>query len=111
MEFSTSMYQVGSPVSAAPLLPVVQLAEDLKLALELQPHQEERESLRAQLPAETAQALLAWLQSGEVSLHRCPVVALLRVNVCIPLRSPVCRQTCCGSPNLSHFPHRGIMDF
>lgn len=66
------MYQVGSPVSAAPL-PVVQLAKDLKVALELQPNQEERESLRAQLPAETTQALLNWLQSREVSLHTCPV--------------------------------------
>ncbi|CAG14878.1 unnamed protein product, partial [Tetraodon nigroviridis] len=46
---------------------VVQLAEDLKLALELQPNQEERESLRAQLPSETTQALINWLQNGEVS--------------------------------------------
>uniref|UniRef100_H3DR96 PPFIA binding protein 2 n=1 Tax=Tetraodon nigroviridis TaxID=99883 RepID=H3DR96_TETNG len=47
---------------------VVQLAEDLKLALELQPNQEERESLRAQLPSETTQALINWLQNGEVNL-------------------------------------------
>lgn len=60
------MYHVGSPVSSAPLQ-VVQLAEDLKLALELQPNQEERESLRAQLPSETTQALINWLQNGEVS--------------------------------------------
>uniref|UniRef100_H3CLH5 PPFIA binding protein 2 n=1 Tax=Tetraodon nigroviridis TaxID=99883 RepID=H3CLH5_TETNG len=49
-------------------LQVVQLAEDLKLALELQPNQEERESLRAQLPSETTQALINWLQNGEVNL-------------------------------------------
>lgn len=60
------MYDLGSPVSAGPLQ-VVQLAEDLKLALELQTNQEERDSLRAQLPTETAQALIDWLQSGAVS--------------------------------------------
>lgn len=66
MEFSSSVYDLGSPVSAGPVQ-VLQLAEDLKLSLELQSNQEERESLRAQLPAETAQALLDWLQSGAVS--------------------------------------------
>lgn len=60
------MYEIGSPVSAGPQQ-VVQLAEDLKLALELQSNQEERETLRAQLPEETAQALLEWLQTTDVS--------------------------------------------
>ncbi|XP_069571284.1 liprin-beta-2b isoform X1 [Brachyistius frenatus] len=68
VEFSNSMYDLGSPVSAGPLQ-VVQLAEDLKLALELQPNREERDGLRAQLPAETAEALIAWLQSGIVNLY------------------------------------------
>ncbi|XP_078139086.1 liprin-beta-2b isoform X2 [Centroberyx gerrardi] len=67
VEFSNSMYDLGSPISAGPLQ-VVQLAEDLKLALELQPNQEDRDSLRAQLPTETAQALIDWLQSGTVNL-------------------------------------------
>ncbi|XP_073327614.1 liprin-beta-2b isoform X2 [Pagrus major] len=67
VEFSNSMYDLGSPVSAGPLQ-VVQLAEDLKLALELQPNQEERNSLRSQLPSETAQALIDWLQTGTVNL-------------------------------------------
>ncbi|KAF7646954.1 hypothetical protein LDENG_00179830, partial [Lucifuga dentata] len=62
-----SLYDLGSPISAGPLH-VVQLAEDLKLALELQPNQEERDSLRAQLPTETAQALIEWLQNGTVNL-------------------------------------------
>ncbi|XP_041651117.1 liprin-beta-2b isoform X4 [Cheilinus undulatus] len=66
-EFSNSMYDLGSPISAGPLQ-VVQLAEDLKLALELQPSQEGRDSLRAQLPTETAQALIDWLQTGTVNL-------------------------------------------
>lgn len=67
VEFSSSMYDLGSPISAGPLQ-VVQLAEDLKLALELQPSQEGRDSLRAQLPTETAQALMDWLQTGAVNL-------------------------------------------
>uniref|UniRef100_A0A668A791 PPFIA binding protein 2 n=1 Tax=Myripristis murdjan TaxID=586833 RepID=A0A668A791_9TELE len=67
VEFSNSLYDLGSPISAGPLQ-VIQLAEDLKLALELQPSREERDSLRAQLPAETAQALIDWLQSGTVNL-------------------------------------------
>ncbi|XP_028263190.1 liprin-beta-2b [Parambassis ranga] len=69
-EFSNSMYDLGSPVSTGPLQ-VVHLAEDLKLALELQPNPEERESLRAQLPTETAQALIEWLQTGNVSVNLC----------------------------------------
>uniref|UniRef100_A0A3Q3MEH7 PPFIA binding protein 2b n=1 Tax=Mastacembelus armatus TaxID=205130 RepID=A0A3Q3MEH7_9TELE len=67
VEFSNSMYDLSSPISACPLQ-VVQLAEDLKLALELQPSPEERDSLRAQLPTETAQALIDWLQNGTVNL-------------------------------------------
>ncbi|KAG7274836.1 hypothetical protein CRUP_038809, partial [Coryphaenoides rupestris] len=47
---------------------VVQLAEELRLSLDLQPSQGERESLRAQLPEQTAQALLHWLQGGDVNL-------------------------------------------
>lgn len=50
-------------------LQIVQLAEDLKLALELQPNQE-RDHLRAQLPTETAQTLMDWLQSGVVSANQ-----------------------------------------
>lgn len=70
MEYSTNMYHVASPVGTAHL-PVLQLAEDLKVALELQPNHEDRESLRAQLPSETTQALINWLQHGEVSIHTC----------------------------------------
>nr|XP_019959713.1 PREDICTED: liprin-beta-1-like [Paralichthys olivaceus] len=66
VEFSNNMYDLGSPTSTSPLH-VVQLAEDLKLALELQPNQDERDSLRAQLQTETAQALIDWLQSGAVN--------------------------------------------
>lgn len=74
MEFSNSMYEIGSPASGGPQQ-VVQLAEDLKVALELQSNQEERETLRAQLPEETAQALLEWLQTADVSTCCRPVVS------------------------------------
>lgn len=74
------MYDLGSPVSAGPLQ-VVQLAEDLKLALELQTSQEERDSLRAQLPTETAQALFDWLQSGAVSTL-CVICSQIMIFAC-----------------------------
>uniref|UniRef100_A0A3Q1HWJ1 SAM domain-containing protein n=1 Tax=Anabas testudineus TaxID=64144 RepID=A0A3Q1HWJ1_ANATE len=70
VEFSNSMYDLGSPISAGPLH-VVQLSEDLKLALELQPSQEERDSLRAQIPTETAQALIDWLQTHLQNVNLC----------------------------------------
>ncbi|KAM8860470.1 liprin-beta-2b isoform 2-T2 [Synchiropus picturatus] len=67
VEYSNSLYNLGSPLSAGPLQ-VVQLAEDLKLALEMEPSLEERENLRAQIPAETTRALLDWLQTPDVNL-------------------------------------------
>ena len=80
VEFSNSMYDLGSPVSAGPLQ-VVQLAEDLKLALELQPNQEERDSLRSQLPSETAQALIDWLQAGAVSTLHATLQIISHLNM------------------------------
>uniref|UniRef100_A0A665THF8 PPFIA binding protein 2 n=1 Tax=Echeneis naucrates TaxID=173247 RepID=A0A665THF8_ECHNA len=79
VEFSNSMYDLGSPINAGPLQ-VVQLAEDLKLALELRPNQEERDSLRAQLQTETAQALIDWLQSGTVTNNETYQERLLRLE-------------------------------
>ncbi|CAL8357302.1 unnamed protein product [Lota lota] len=66
-ELSSGVYDLGSPVSSGPLQ-VVQLAEELRLSLDLQPSQGDRESLRSQLPEETAQALLDWLQCRDVNL-------------------------------------------
>ncbi|XP_062419043.1 liprin-beta-2b isoform X2 [Pungitius pungitius] len=65
--FSNSAYELPSPLGAAPLQ-VVQLAEDLKAALELQPDQDERDGLRALLPLGTARILIDWLHSGTVDL-------------------------------------------
>ncbi|XP_047241795.1 liprin-beta-2b isoform X2 [Girardinichthys multiradiatus] len=67
MDFPNTVYDLGSPVSASPLQ-VIQLAEELKLALYIQLNQEERDNLRAQLPEETAQALIDWLRTGSVSI-------------------------------------------
>uniref|UniRef100_A0A673GYJ4 Liprin-beta-2-like n=1 Tax=Sinocyclocheilus rhinocerous TaxID=307959 RepID=A0A673GYJ4_9TELE len=59
------LYDLGSPVSVGPL-PVLQLAEELRLALELQARDEDRNSLRSQLPCTTAQTLMEWLEKGSV---------------------------------------------
>ncbi|XP_019733762.1 liprin-beta-2b isoform X3 [Hippocampus comes] len=67
LELTNGMYDLDSVVSSGPLQ-VIQLAVDLKLALELQPNQEDRKRLRAQLPTETAEALKDWLQRGDVNL-------------------------------------------
>ncbi|XP_057692093.1 liprin-beta-2b isoform X12 [Corythoichthys intestinalis] len=69
LDLTNGVCDRGSANSSNPLQ-VIQLATDLKLALELQPNQDDREHLRAQLPTETAEALKDWLQSGDVNL--CP---------------------------------------
>ncbi|XP_061776974.1 liprin-beta-2-like isoform X3 [Nerophis ophidion] len=61
VELSAGVFQLAS---------VLQLAEDLRGALELHPQPEAREQLREELPAGTAETLQAWLHGGLVS--RCP---------------------------------------
>ncbi|TRY85729.1 hypothetical protein DNTS_013258 [Danionella cerebrum] len=56
VEFSNGLYEAGSS------LQILQLAEELRLALELQNHS----SIRAQLPCTTAHTLLTWLQRGTI---------------------------------------------
>ncbi|XP_067292379.1 liprin-beta-2b isoform X2 [Pseudorasbora parva] len=68
VEYSNGLYDLGSPVSVGPLQ-VLQLAEELKLALELQVREEDRKSLRSQLPCTTAQSLMEWLEKGLVNLQ------------------------------------------
>uniref|UniRef100_A0A8C8JV10 PPFIA binding protein 2 n=1 Tax=Oncorhynchus tshawytscha TaxID=74940 RepID=A0A8C8JV10_ONCTS len=51
-EYTNGLFELGSPGSAGPLQ-VLQLVEDLRLALELQPREEERDTLRAQVPSST----------------------------------------------------------
>ncbi|KAG7329589.1 hypothetical protein KOW79_007763 [Hemibagrus wyckioides] len=62
VEFTNGLPELGSPVSVGPLQ-VLQLAEELRLALELQGG-EGRGTLRSQLPCSTAQTLLEWLDKG-----------------------------------------------
>ncbi|XP_077598741.1 liprin-beta-2b isoform X13 [Stigmatopora nigra] len=69
LDLTNAFYDLGSAIRPKPLQ-VIQLATDLKVALERQPNQEEREYLRTKLPKETAKALKDWLQSGDVNL--CP---------------------------------------
>ncbi|XP_072519438.1 liprin-beta-2b isoform X9 [Salminus brasiliensis] len=71
VEFSNGLYDLGSPVSVGPLQ-VLQLAEELRVALELQAGDEGRETLRSQLPCSTAQTLLDWLERGTVNLQSSP---------------------------------------
>lgn len=59
-EYTNGLFELGSPGSAGPLQ-VLQLVEDLRLALELQPREEERDTLRAQVPSSTAHMLMDWL--------------------------------------------------
>ncbi|XP_056595658.1 liprin-beta-2b isoform X5 [Triplophysa dalaica] len=65
VQYSNGLYDLGSPMSVGPLQ-VLQLAEELRLALELQAGEEGRTSLRSQLPCSTAQTLMNWLERGSV---------------------------------------------
>lgn len=69
VEFTNGMPDMGSPVSVGPLQ-VLQLAEELRLALELQGG-EGRDTLRSQMPCSTAQTLLEWLDKGMVNRQPC----------------------------------------
>ncbi|XP_051978916.1 liprin-beta-2-like isoform X3 [Xyrauchen texanus] len=68
VEFSNGLCDLGSPLSIRPLQ-VLHLAEELRLALELQPREEDCNYLRSQLPCTTAQTLMEWLEKGSVNLQ------------------------------------------
>ncbi|KAG5839826.1 hypothetical protein ANANG_G00209170 [Anguilla anguilla] len=67
-ELSNGGFELGSPGYASPRQ-VLQLAEDLRAALEAQVCPEDRDALRSQVPAATAQILMAWLERGSVNLR------------------------------------------
>ncbi|CDQ61610.1 unnamed protein product [Oncorhynchus mykiss] len=84
-EYTNGLFELGSPGSAGPLQ-VLQLVEDLRLALELQPREEERDTLRAQVPNSTAHMLMDWLDMDRYServseahlgLRKCCIFPLL----------------------------------
>ncbi|KAL0968562.1 hypothetical protein UPYG_G00268500 [Umbra pygmaea] len=64
--YTNGLFELGSPGSTGSLQ-VLQLAEELRLALELQLTEEDRDTLRAQLPSSTAQLLLDWLDLDQAS--------------------------------------------
>ncbi|XP_046705908.1 liprin-beta-2b isoform X14 [Silurus meridionalis] len=68
-EFTNGLPDLGSPVSVDSL-PVLQLAEELRLALEIYGG-EGRDTLRSQLPTSTAQTLFQWLETGLVNRQPC----------------------------------------
>uniref|UniRef100_A0A4W5KAK7 PPFIA binding protein 2 n=1 Tax=Hucho hucho TaxID=62062 RepID=A0A4W5KAK7_9TELE len=65
-EYTNGLFELGSPGSTGPLQ-VLQLVEDLRLALELQPREEERDTLRAQVPSSTAHMLMDWLDMDRLN--------------------------------------------
>lgn len=66
VEYTNGGHDPGSPVSSG-VLRVLQLAEELRLALELQDVNEGPECVRSLLSWSTAQSLMQWLQKGTVS--------------------------------------------
>ncbi|XP_045552915.1 liprin-beta-2 isoform X14 [Salmo salar] len=78
-EYTNGLFELGSPGSAGPLQ-VLQLVEDLRLALELQPREEERDTLRAQVPSSTAHMLMDWLDMDRCSER-------VSVNLCSPVNN------------------------
>nr|XP_046167717.1 liprin-beta-2-like isoform X6 [Oncorhynchus gorbuscha] len=78
-EYTNGLFELGSPGSVGPLQ-VLQLVEDLRLALELQPREEERDTLRAQVPSSTAHMLMDWLEMDRYSER-------VSVNLCSPVNN------------------------
>uniref|UniRef100_A0A8C4PWR3 PPFIA binding protein 1b n=1 Tax=Eptatretus burgeri TaxID=7764 RepID=A0A8C4PWR3_EPTBU len=77
MEFGGGFFDCQSPVSpfggvgsieAVGGLRVLQLADELRISLELSGSAEERETLRERLPEVTHEALVSWLRNGLVSV-------------------------------------------
>uniref|UniRef100_A0A4W4FWR2 SAM domain-containing protein n=1 Tax=Electrophorus electricus TaxID=8005 RepID=A0A4W4FWR2_ELEEL len=66
-ELTNGLCELGSPIDVGSLQ-ALQLAEELRLALELQEDGDRgREALRSRLPCSTSHALLEWLERGTVS--------------------------------------------
>ncbi|KAK1159642.1 liprin-beta-2-like isoform X3 [Acipenser oxyrinchus oxyrinchus] len=66
-EYTNGLFDIGTPVYLGSLQ-VLQLTEELRIALELLTN-EEKESLRTQLSGDTAQYLRDWLETGTVNLR------------------------------------------
>ncbi|XP_069079647.1 liprin-beta-2 isoform X3 [Pleurodeles waltl] len=64
-EYTNGMYDIGSPVPSEYLstLSILQLVEELKIALETVENTEEKEVLRHQVPEATADCIIEWLEN------------------------------------------------
>ncbi|KAK6473022.1 liprin-beta-2-like isoform X12 [Huso huso] len=67
-EYTNGLFDIGTPVYLGSLQ-VLQLTEELRIALELLTNEEEKESLRTQISGDTAQYLRDWLETGTVNLR------------------------------------------
>ncbi|XP_041131384.1 liprin-beta-2-like isoform X7 [Polyodon spathula] len=66
-EYANGLFDIGTPVYLGSLQ-VLQLTEELRIALELLTNEGEKESLRKQISGITAQYLKDWLETGTVSV-------------------------------------------
>ncbi|XP_058859075.1 liprin-beta-2-like isoform X1 [Acipenser ruthenus] len=67
-EYTNGLFDIGTPMYLGSLQ-VLQLTEELRIALELLTNEEEKESLRTQISGDTAQYLRDWLETGTVNLR------------------------------------------
>ncbi|XP_041131378.1 liprin-beta-2-like isoform X2 [Polyodon spathula] len=67
-EYANGLFDIGTPVYLGSLQ-VLQLTEELRIALELLTNEGEKESLRKQISGITAQYLKDWLETGTVNLR------------------------------------------
>ncbi|MGH0143250.1 UNVERIFIED_CONTAM: hypothetical protein FKN15_040280 [Acipenser sinensis] len=67
-EYTNGLFDIGTPVYLGSLQ-VLQLIEELRIALELLTNEEEKESLRRQISGDTAQYLRDWLETGTANLR------------------------------------------
>ncbi|XP_064423316.1 liprin-beta-2b isoform X6 [Latimeria chalumnae] len=70
-EYSNGVYDIGSPIPSVYLgsLQILQLVEELKMALDMVEQSEEKEALRSQIPDSTALPIKSWLEGNRVH-HR-----------------------------------------
>ncbi|XP_033910133.3 liprin-beta-2-like isoform X9 [Acipenser ruthenus] len=67
-EYTNGLFDIGAPVYLGSLQ-VLQLTEELRIALELLTSEGEKESLRTQISGDTAQYLKDWLETGTANLR------------------------------------------
>uniref|UniRef100_H3AMR8 PPFIA binding protein 2 n=1 Tax=Latimeria chalumnae TaxID=7897 RepID=H3AMR8_LATCH len=74
-EYSNGVYDIGSPIPSVYLgsLQILQLVEELKMALDMVEQSEEKEALRSQIPDSTALPIKSWLEGNRLrQVHHRP---------------------------------------